>query len=220
MLSSTHQAQFGITAKSRLEKIFEEADVKDDSSEASDLDEDEGEAAPIIWLKNAFRSLPTDEDLRKAYFWEGRRIGAKTRESYASEKRLTRLKRLWRAQWHATLKIRVDSKKNPKKDTPIATAWESIFAVVQGRRFLWWKSVTDFDNGATPSGRIFLAGHAGLSGLSPLEMREVNPKDVPFVVCIFGRGLHDQQRITLLLTSVELKDSLENAVIDASVKED
>ena len=174
----------------------------------------------MIWLKNAFRGLPTDEDLRKAYFWEGRRIGAKTRETYASEKRLARLKRLWRAQWHATLKIRVDDKKSPKKSSPFSTTWESIFAVVQGRRFLWWKSVADFDNGAPPSGRIFLAGHAGLSGLSPLEMREINPKDVPLVVCIFGRGLYNQQRITLLLPSADLKDSLEYAVVEVSVKED
>ena len=130
---------------------------------------------------------------------------------------MARLKRLWRAQWHAMIKIRVDG---TAKATKGDIVWESIFAVVQGRRFLWWKTVTDFDNGTPPQGRIFLAGHAGLSGLSPLEMREINPKDVPLVVCIFGRGLNDQQRVTLLLPSDGLKDSLENAVIDASVKED
>ncbi|CAB9499353.1 C1 [Seminavis robusta] len=216
-------AQFGITAKTRLEKIFvtEDADINDDASEASGLDDEDADAPVVLWLKNAFLGLPTDEELRKAYFWEGRRIGAKTRERYSSEKRLARLQRLWRAQWHATLKIRVDTstKKKTKKGTADPT-WDTIFAVVQGRRFLWWKTVTDFDNGATPSGRIFLAGHAGLSGLSPLEMREINPKDVPLVVGIFGRGLKEQQRITLLLPSEELKDSLENAIIDASVKED
>ena len=56
--------------------------------------------------------------------------------------------------------------------------------------------------------------------MSPIEMREINPKDVPLVVGIFGRGLQDQQRITLLLPNKELKESLENAVIDASIKDD
>ena len=208
-----------MTAKNRIEKVLKDEHTHDDddASQASDLDEDEDEDAPIIWLKNAFRGLPTDEDLRKTYFWEGRRNGAKTRESYASEKRLARLKRLWRAQWHATIKIRGDSDSKSAKG---ASTWNKIFAVVQGRRFLWWKTVEDFDNGRPPLGRLFLAGHAGLSGLSPIEMREIDPKDIPFIVGIFGRGLHDQQRITLLMPSSELKETLENSVIDASMKDD
>ena len=218
------QAQYGITAKNRLEKLLGEPNSAsyndDDASQASGLDEDEGgDDAPIVWLKNALRGLPNDEDLRKAYFWEGRRNGAKTRESYASEKRLARLKRLWRAQWHATLKIRADSS-SESMSSKEACAWTKIFAVIQGRRFLWWKTVEDFDNGRPPLGRIFLAGHAGLSGLSPLEMREIDPKVLPFVVGIFGKGLQDQQRITLLAPSSELKESLENSVIQASLKDD
>ena len=106
----------------------------DDSSVASDLDEDEDESdlAFIVWLKNALRGLPTDQDLRKAYFWEGRRIGFEARETYSRDKRLARLKRLWRAQWHALVKIRTDT----TKEKPNTTTWLEIFAVVQGRRFL------------------------------------------------------------------------------------
>lgn len=126
------------------------------------------------------------------------------------------MNRLWRAQWHATAKIRTNVKRKSKE----TSSWQSIFALVQGRRFLWWKTVEDFDSGKPPLGRIFLAGHAGLSGLSPLELREINPKDVPFVVGIFGRGLKDQQRVTLLMPSEDIKESLENAVIEASLKQD
>jgi hypothetical protein len=191
-------------------------DDRDDESQGSNLDdEDESDDAPLIWLTNVFRGLPTDEDLRKAYFWEGRRNGAKTRETYATEKRLARLKGLWKAQWHATIKMRGDSSSGKRTNGPCV--WKNIFAVVQGRRFLWWNAVADFDKGETPLGRIFLAGHAGLSGLSPLEMREIDPEEIPLVVGIFGRGLKDQQRVTLLLPSTELKDSLENTVIDASI---
>ena len=116
----------------------------DDDSVASDLNERDDEDNVVIWLKNAFRGLPTDEDLRKAYFWEGRRIGAMTKEAYASEKRMARLKRLWRAQWHAMIKIRSE---NDDKSGSGNSKWEAIFALVHGRRFLWWKSVNDFDSG-------------------------------------------------------------------------
>jgi hypothetical protein len=35
--------------------------------------------SPIaVWLINAFRSLPTDEDLRRTYYWESRRLCATT----------------------------------------------------------------------------------------------------------------------------------------------
>jgi hypothetical protein len=219
MLRSTFpQIQFGITAKTRLGKLTGNADEieDDDASVASNLEDEEREDGPIIWLKNAFRGLPTDEDLRKAYFWEGRRIGAKTREGYATEKRMARLKRLWRAQWHGMIKIRSGS----KDKSATCSTWDEIFAVVQGRRFLWWKSVKDFDSGSPPQGRIFLAGHAGLSGLSPLEMREIDKKYVPLIVGIFGKGLQEQQRVTLLLPNSDMKEALENAVIEASVKED
>ena len=190
----------------------------DDVSQASDLDDEEEPEVPIAtWVQNAFLGIPTDEDLRKTYFWEKRRIGAKKRDAYANDKRLARLQRLWRAQWHATVKIRDVTAKGRPKGTWV---WKTVFAVVQGRRFLWWNTVKDFDNGEAPLGRIFLAGHAGLSGLSPLEMREIDSKEVPFVVGIFGKGLKDQQRVTLLLPSTELKETLENAVIDASVKDD
>ena len=215
------QAQFGLSAKARLEQLMRDTGESegDDDSVASGLHEDGDGEGFLVWVNNAFGGLPTDEDLRKAYFWEGRRIGAKTREAYATEKRMARLKRLWRAQWHASIKIRNKDEKSGKGTSNTPT-WETIFAVVHGRRFLWWKSVNDFDSGSPPQGRIFLAGHAGLSGLSPLEMREISPKHVPLVVGIFGRGLQTQQRVTLLLPNEGLKDSLENAIIEASMKED
>ena len=72
--------------------------------------------------------------------------------------------------------------------------WADAFAIVQGHRFLWWPSAHDFDNGETPAGRIFLAGHAGLAGLSPLETRQLDEREKSLAVSIFGGGLHEQQR--------------------------
>ena len=56
--------------------------------EPTDLLEDKvekQEGAVGIWIVNALRGLPTDEDLRKAYFWESRRVGEQARASLVSQ---------------------------------------------------------------------------------------------------------------------------------------
>jgi hypothetical protein len=80
--------------------------------------------------------------------------------------------------------------------------------MIQGHRLLWWRSAGDFDSGLSPLGRLFLAGHAGLSSPSPLELREISPEDVQRVVCVFGSG----SRVTILTQSIEAKDDLEKVV--------
>lgn len=87
-------------------------------------------------------------------------------------------------------------------------AWRTVFTIIQGRRVLWWRSVGDFDSGISPLGRLLLAGHAGLSCPSPLELREISPEDVGRVVCVFGSG----SRVTILTQSIEAKDDLEKVV--------
>lgn len=211
-----------MTLKTRLERYFasvSDADTASLDSSSVRGDDDESEDAPLVWLINALRGLPTDEELRKTYFWKGRRIGERKRESYASEKRMARLKKLWKSKWHATVKVKTmeGHQKSGSSGITEGWSWETVFALIQGRRFLWWKTVSDFDNGEPPLGRIFLAGHAGLCGLSPLEMRVIDPKDVQLVTGIFGKGLKDQERLIILLPSAELKESLENAVIDAVI---
>jgi len=98
----------------------------------------------------------------------------------------------------------------------------NAFAMIQGHRFLWWKSVSDFDRGEPPAGRIFLAGHAGLASPSPLEMRAVKDKsDIARLTSIFGRGIQTQEKITILAPTEEEKDKLELAVsLAASSKRD
>ena len=69
-------------------------------------------------------------------------------------------------------------------------------------------------------GRISLAGHAGLSGPSPLEIRELDSKEIHLVLSIFVRGLKVQERVLLLLPSAESKEALETTVLEASLKDD
>ena len=174
----------------------------------------------MVWISNAIRGLPTDEDLRKTYFWESRRKGAHESEKHAADKRVSRLRRLWKASWYSPIKLRVQNTKGSSSSSSSSSEWESVFSIVQGHRFLWWRTVRDFDNGEQPSGRIFLSGHAGLATPSPLEMRELSPEDLKVVVSIFGRGMSGQERVTLLAPDEEIKQRLEDAVLGIAVKDD
>jgi len=171
-------------------------------------------------LENLFLSIPTDEDLRRTYFWEARRLGEKEREKFASTKRQTRLDKLWKAKWHGALEIKERRGELQLESSSISErtwGWEPAFGLIEGHRFIWWRSERHFDTGEAPLGQIFFAGHSGLAGLSPLDLRELSKEEIPKVVSIFGRGTKEQQKITFLAPSATVKDSLENAVIDASM---
>jgi hypothetical protein len=70
--------------------------------------------------------------------------------------------------------------------------------------------------GNAPIGQIFFAGHSGLAGLLPLDLRELLKEEVPLVVSIFGQSPQGQQKVMLLALFSDVKDSLENAVLEAS----
>jgi hypothetical protein len=164
----------------------------------------------MIWITNAIRGLPTSEDLRKTYYWESRRIGARETESLSTAKRRARMQRLWRVQWYGTVQMLIMHKTGGPE-------WRSVFVIVQGRRLLWWRSMNDFDSGISPMERLLLSGHAGFSSPSPLELREINPNDVERVISIFGSG----SRVTMLMSSLEVRMDLEHVVESAlSMKTD
>jgi hypothetical protein len=168
---------------------------------------------------NFFRGLPTDEDLRRAYFWESCRAGEMERNKLATAKRATRVQRLWKAQWHGHLEIKEKGDAHSgiqTMDTSRDWSWEHIFAIIQGHQFIWWRGEKEFDDGESPIGRIFFAGHAGLAGSSPLEMRELKREEIPFVVNIFGRGKGNQMKISLLAANETVRSGLEGAVLKAS----
>jgi hypothetical protein len=229
VFSPLSQAQYTVTFLDRFGYLFNSSTVTTDQSgklvepaPPSANPEESKKTSPVVtWIMNAIRGLPTDEDLRKTYFWESRRKGARETENDAAAKRLSRLQRLWKAQWYSSIKLRLQ---NVRRDSSSADSkashWENVFAIVQGHRFLWWHSVREFDNGELPSGRIFLSGHAGLATPSPLEMREFTPEELKLVVSIFGRGKTNQERVTLLAPDAEMKERLEDAVLGVADKDD
>lgn len=172
------------------------------------------------WISNAILSLPTNEDLRKAYFWESRRVGARQVEKLASEKRTARLEKLWKASWYSSVKIFIQFQdREGGIDQNQSTTYyrlEPSFAMVQGHRFLWWHTVQDFDDGELPAGKLLLSGHAGWGGPSPIEMKIISNDELPLCLSIFGRGGDGQERVTMLLPDASTKDAFEVAVTDAS----
>ena len=196
-----------------MKKAFpKESNIKPATDDENDGDHKNGN--PAIWMLNALRSLPTMEDLRRTYFWESKRRGYQESEKFAAEKRESRLRQLWKAKWYSHLRILVHDISGGDSH------WTPVFAVIQGHNFLWWNSVQDFDNGEVPSGRLFLSGHAGLTGPSPMEMRKLSKEQLSLSVSIFGRGLDGQERVTLLMTDLRQKERLEDAVCSISAKDD
>ena len=172
------------------------------------------EPAPIpIVCNNFLQSIPNDEDLRRIYFWESLRVGEKERKKYARTKRVSRLRVLWSAHWFGEMKIKVNRESTNAKKTYF---WDPIFAVVHGHRIVWWNNEKSFDDGKAPIGNIVFAGHSGLAGFSPLELRQFDKKEIEFMVNIFGRGDTDQEKISLLLPDKESKSLIENAVLEAT----
>ena len=171
-------------------------------------EQDAEDGSPVAtWIMNALRGLPTSEDLRRTYFWDSRREVAKATELLAAEKRKSRMQRLWRVQWYCTVRMLA---KNDSVDNKLA--WQTVFCVIQGHRMVWWRTVADFDQGNASIGRLFLAGHAGLTNPSPLELREMASTSQGRVVCIFGSGA----RVTILTPSEESKAELKKVVQEAT----
>eukprot|EP00536_Pseudo-nitzschia_multiseries_P006667 jgi/Psemu1/255572/estExt_Genewise1Plus.C_1450049 len=223
--------QYGVTFVDRCKKRYfgwkSKKKAAESASEAfknkeTNADDDQTKSKPFVTkIANAIRSIPTNEDLRKTYFWESRHLGTEKSKKYAVEKRESRLEKLWKARWHSEIKILVQDNEIDQSRQPLFH-WETGFAVVQGHRFIWWKSVDDFDDGELPSGKLILSGHAGLGGPSPIEMRKLDKeKELPFCLTVFGRGYAGQERVTMLLLNPKVKQNLENAILhSASFKTD
>ena len=214
-------AHYAATFAARFGPLFRnEAKGEERNKSPVDVGVKEQRGSPLAtWFTNALQSVPTDEDLRKAYFWESVRIGERESSKLAAEKRVSRLEQLWNAKWFSAVKIKVT---NARKNSLTSKEWhwEHRFAVVHGRRLLIWGSENDFDDGNPPIDRVLLSGHAGLTGLSPLELRELASDELSRVVNIFGRGTTEQLKLMLLVPSQATKETLEETVLSAALKDD
>lgn len=95
--------------------------------------------------------------------------------------------------------------------------WINIFAILQGHRLIWWGSTTDFDTGKNPLGQILFAGHSGLAGLSPLDLRQLQSSEIERTLSIFGRGFSEQEKIVLLAETKAEKIVFENLITQVTL---
>lgn len=121
------------------------------------------------------------------------------------------MERLWQVQWYDTIELLAFTKSGSSR-----LDRRNVFALLQGHRFVWWRSLRDFDDGIDPLGYLSLLGHAGLATPSPLEIRELKQDELARLVCIFGRGAEKQERVTILTQSLTSKTELEG-MIEASL---
>lgn len=194
-LTSAMKGQYGATFIGRFGSLL--------SEKSETVRKNKKNPSPFgILVTNAFRGIPTFEDLRRTYFWESLRRGVREAEQFSEEKRGKRLKMLFRARWYSSIQILSSS----------GDHWRTCFAIIQGHRFTWWSSVNDFDEGCKPLGSIFLSGHSGLATPSPLELKQISSENLDRLVCLFGRGIDKQERLSLLTPSSAGKDELELAI--------
>ena len=217
------QGQYGSTFVDRYRDLIFGLSTEKNTITPDRLPSRSDETDPAFlqkWIGNMLRSLPTNEDLRRAYFWESRRVGSYENERFASEKRVARLERLWKSRWHSTVEIRaVDDPTSRHRDED-SGAWNNVFVVLEGRRFIFWRTVADFDRGELASGLLVLSGHSGITTPSPIETREIPHDRANRVVTIFGKGAEGQERMTMILPDEMGKRSLEAAVSEMTSKDD
>jgi hypothetical protein len=170
------------------------------------------EESPIL---NLIASTPTNEDLRRFYFWESKRRGEAERSRLATKRRMGRLSAIWQAKWQGVCMVR-DS-----------TKFRRSFVVLQSHRISWWRDERDFDEGGDCAGQILFIGHCGLSGLSPLDLREMeSEEDRRVCTNVFGRGRAgaddktDQVKIMFKFASAREKGEFEDEVLKAMTKVD
>lgn len=216
-LTKNQQTQYFVTFMSRFGHMLQRGASRVSSKPDERLSSNEHatkESPYATWVSNAIRGLPTDEDIRRSYFWECRRLGVRKSEELALSKRTNRLERLWRAHFYSSVSILQLTDKGRSDRI-------NAFAMIQGHRFLWWRSVGAFDNGDEPLGFLFLSGHSGMASPTPLELRCIGKDEVPRVATVFGRGMDSQVRLTMVLPSSHVRDQLVHAVsFAATVKKD
>lgn len=223
LLIGKFQGQYGSTFADRYNDTIFNSSRRTQKKKISNHSQSEERDPAFLekWVTNMLKSLPTNEDLRRAYFWESRRLGSHEHEKFASQKRVERLERLWKARWHSTVEIRaIDDPTTKGGDDSPDYGWNSVFVVLEGRRLIFWQSVADFDSGELAKGLLSLSGHAGISTPSPIEMREIPVECSNQTVTVFGKGDDGQQRMTIILPDEMAKKALEAAISEAISKDD
>ena len=179
-------------------------------------------------VSNLIMSTPTNEDLRRFYFWESKRRGEAERNVVAEKRRVGRLATIWQAKWQGRCLVREERKRGGDSDILGGSefTWRSAFAVLQSHRVSWWRGEREFDGGEESAGQVMFLGHSGLAGLSPLDLKALSPAERVLVTAVFGRGREggsdkmEQLKVLLKFESEGEKERFEEMVVRAMTKVD
>jgi hypothetical protein len=165
------------------------------------------EAPMVDMTVNLLLSIPSDRDLRVAYYWPNRRFLEQEQDSSAyrgSERRraCARLQASWCAEVQVPLgTLEAGSSVNGAASMGKSggssggqhgggvTRWEVAFAAVRCRKLLFWPERDYALSGLPAETAIALEGHAGVSPRpSPMLARELGPELAEMVVVVFGQN--------------------------------
>ena len=225
LLGGLQQFLSGLLRSGRRKK----KEKRKEEGEGEGAGERKGGGNPV---SNLISMVPTNEDLRRYYFWENFRLGEIEKDRINEKRRVARLRTLFKAKFQGSISLMAAEGE-----------WSAgHFLVLQSHRVAWWKSEKAFDNGEACLGQIHFSGHSGLAGLSPLDLRTLGKKELARCSCVFGRsggravgvegdsgapggglgssgggsgGAGEQIKRLYLFKSAEEKEDFEGALLDA-----
>lgn len=146
-------------------------------------------------FNNLIACVPSDEELRLSYAHESKYIASVTEDYQRSRRRRARLRGLCGCQWESPL-IRISihrmgrggSMYNTSTTSSLTSSLKSIssvnsdngfndgwarggFAVLQGKRLLWWATESSLETGRSADALMTLHGHAGVTAPSPADLK-------------------------------------------------
>ena len=151
-------------------------------------------------FSNFMQSIPNDDDLDQAYFWERKSI--LDAEDLATEQALRTSKCgiALPVTWRGLVKI-----KNIRE-------WRTVFLCVQGRRLVWWENEATVEK-TPPHGYLLLSALSAVTEASPLDEREVGLNDSRQLFAVFGSDvILNPIKCTILCKSSGDRCALEGAI--------
>ncbi len=150
----------------------------------------------VIRFQNIVNSLPNDDDLEQIYSNERKIYFNQQEKQQKREFREYLLKSTLPIIWSGNLQIKTSSGINMNQNY---REWSFVHLVIQGKRVLWWKSESDAEDGKVAQGQVILTGLAGITQVSPLDMRMVSRYYVIYCTSMY---IHTFESTILIYISV------------------
>jgi hypothetical protein len=128
----------------------------------------------VIRFQNVVNSLPNDDDLEQIYTNERKIFFEAQEKQKKKEFRECLLSATLPIIWCGSVQLKASSG-NSITQSGSGSEWSMMYLIIQGKRILWWKSASEVEEGRSPPlGQMILTGFAGITQVSPLDLRMVS----------------------------------------------